>query len=25
VGQDMGRQIGVHTVKTMLQPLGATR
>ena len=25
VGQDMGRQIGVHTVKTIMQPLGATR
>src|SRR6202030_1745528 len=25
VGQDMGRQIGVHTVKTLMQPLGATR
>jgi hypothetical protein len=24
VGQDMGRQIGVHTVKTIMQPLGAT-
>src|SRR5262250_3254406 len=25
VGQDMGRQIGVHTVKTLMQPLGVTR
>jgi hypothetical protein len=25
VGQDMGRQIGVHTVTTIMQPLGATR
>jgi hypothetical protein len=25
VGQDMGRQIGVHTVKTIMQPVGATR
>jgi hypothetical protein len=24
VGQDMGRQIGVHTVKTIMQPLGPT-
>ena len=25
VGQDMGRQIGAHTVKTIIQPLQATR
>jgi hypothetical protein len=25
VGQEMGQQIGVHTVKTIMQPLGATR
>jgi hypothetical protein len=24
VGQDMGRQIGVHTVKTIMQPLEPT-
>jgi hypothetical protein len=24
VGQDMGRQIGAHTVKTVMQPLGQT-
>jgi hypothetical protein len=24
VGQDMGRQIGVHTVKTIMQPLQPT-
>jgi hypothetical protein len=24
VGQDMGRQIGIHTVKTIMQPLGST-
>jgi PAP2 superfamily len=24
VGQDMGRQIGLHTVKTIMQPLGPT-
>jgi hypothetical protein len=24
VGQDMGRQIGIHTVKTIMQPMGPT-
>jgi hypothetical protein len=24
VGQDMGRQIGIHTVKTIMQPVGST-